>query len=154
MKKRIDGLIYDTAKAREVITYSDFPKSSNEHIEETLYRKRTGEFFLYGKGNANSGYATYNNMGGGYEPGERIIPLTFDDAKLWYKRNLNNNEYDFSDEQYENLFIAKDKSKQKKVVASISISVLAKQELERLASIQRKTQSEIVENLILSETEI
>lgn len=153
MKKRIKSLVYDTSTAKEIVTYTDFPVSSNEHVEETLYRKRTGEFFLYGKGNANSGYATYNNMAGGYEPGQRIIPLTFDEAKEWYERNLNNEEYDFTEEQYKELFVVERKDDEAKRTFTLNLSVRAKKELEKMATIQGKSQSEIVENLILSEAE-
>ena len=58
MKKIIAGKVYDTEKAKELGTYSNGGGWNDfNHYEETLYQKRTGEFFLFGKGNANTKYA-------------------------------------------------------------------------------------------------
>ena len=52
MKKIINGRLYNTESAKKVgyynngRIYNDF-----SFFEETLYRKRTGEFFLHGEGN-------------------------------------------------------------------------------------------------------
>ena len=51
MKKIINGKKYDTATAHECGTWSNAGSWRDfSHIEETLYRKRTGEFFLFGEG--------------------------------------------------------------------------------------------------------
>ncbi len=51
MKKVINGKAYDTEKAKPVAHWKNWGSWRDfEHIEETLYRKRTGEFFLLGEG--------------------------------------------------------------------------------------------------------
>ena len=51
MKKVINGKAYDTEKAKPVAHWKNWGSWRDfEHIEETLYRKRHGEFFLFGEG--------------------------------------------------------------------------------------------------------
>ena len=58
MKKIIKGKVYDTDTAQKVAEYSNnYPRSDLHFYEEELYRKKTGEFFLYGSGNAASKYS-------------------------------------------------------------------------------------------------
>ena len=60
---------------------------------ETLYRKRTGEFFLYGEGGPMSKYGVaYGDNEWGY--GEEIRPLTVDEAKAWAEKHLDADEYE------------------------------------------------------------
>lgn len=86
MKKRIETKVYNTETAKEIIKYEPFGvygKNDFQYYEETLYLKRTGEFFLYGEGNGLSEYrASYID---GWGPGCKIIPLTFDEAKKWFQ---------------------------------------------------------------------
>jgi predicted DNA binding CopG/RHH family protein len=62
------------------------------YFEETLYQKRSGEFFLYGLGGPASKYAEYN--GNGWEMGEKIMPMTVSEAKEWAEKNLDADEYE------------------------------------------------------------
>ena len=58
MQKIIRGKKYDTDTAKEVCCYSNnLPFGDFDWIQETLYVKRTGEYFLHGKGGARSKYA-------------------------------------------------------------------------------------------------
>lgn len=51
MKKIINGKKYDTETATSVGEYSsNYACSDYKHYDETLYKKKTGEFFLYGEG--------------------------------------------------------------------------------------------------------
>ena len=53
MKKIINGRKYDTETAKEIGYWSNgYPCSDFNHCEETLYLKKTGEYFLYGEGGA------------------------------------------------------------------------------------------------------
>ena len=46
MKKYINGKVYDTETAQLIGTYANGGNWRDfSHYEETLYRKRTGEFF-------------------------------------------------------------------------------------------------------------
>lgn len=86
MKKIINGRMYNTETAK-FIACRDNGRSCSDfsYMEEALYRKRTGEFFLYGEGGAMSKYSVSygdNSWGGGSE----IIPLTEEKAKKWLER--------------------------------------------------------------------
>lgn len=93
MKKIINGKKYDTNTAKEVgydnngLSFSDLI-----YIEETLYKKKTGEFFLYGRGGAATKYAV--NNGNNSMSGKAIIPLTEDEAKKWAEDHLTVGEYE------------------------------------------------------------
>ena len=93
MKKVIDGKRYDTTTATAVGYYSnDLSHRDFKWCEETLYRKRTGEFFLYGAGGALSPHAqAYPNDG--YGDGETITPMTETTARRWGELRLDYDEY-------------------------------------------------------------
>lgn len=94
MKKIISGKVYDTEKAKELGTYSNAGGWRDfNHFEETLYQKRTGEFFLFGEGGPMTRYAEaegQNSWGGG----RRIMPMSYDEAKKWAEENLDADEYE------------------------------------------------------------
>jgi len=93
MKKIIDGKKYDTETAVEVGYYSnDLPKSNFRWCKETLYRKRNGEFFLYGEGGGLSLYA-HHLPNGSYCEGEKIVPISDAEAKRWCEQHLSYEEY-------------------------------------------------------------
>lgn len=50
MKKIINGKKYDTESAQEICSRSSGHYGDFHRVAETLYRKKTGEFFLYGEG--------------------------------------------------------------------------------------------------------
>ena len=51
MQWTVDGKEYDTDTAEYVGRYKNTPYHNDTNFyEETLYRKKTGEFFLYGQG--------------------------------------------------------------------------------------------------------
>lgn len=91
MKKIINGRLYDTSTTTELGNWEkDYREFS--YIQETLYRKKTGEYFLHGEGGAASKYAVaigQNNWSGG----EKIIPLTADAAQKWAEEHLTADEY-------------------------------------------------------------
>lgn len=92
MKKIINGKKYDTDTAKWVGGYSN-GQIGFGHCEEDLYRKKTGEFFLYGDGGPMSKYAKWtdcNTCGGGTD----IIPLTEYEAKEWVEKHLDADDYE------------------------------------------------------------
>ncbi len=95
MKKIINGKKYDTDTAQLCASYSfGFPGSHN-HWEGSLYRKKTGEFFLHGRGGANSQWAKaidQNSRSGG----SGILPMTEGEARVWVERHDN--------DKYEEIF--------------------------------------------------
>ena len=93
MKKIIEGKVYSTEKAKKVASwYSSYARNDFNYYEEELYKKKTGEFFLYGEGNAASPYRRscgQNEWCGG----EKIVPLTFKEAQEWAEKHLDGDEY-------------------------------------------------------------
>lgn len=93
MKKIISGKRYDTETAQLMASdshggYGDFYRWSEE-----LYRKNTGEYFLYGEGGPASKYAKtvgQNEWSGG----EKIMPLSLSAAQKWAEEHLDGDKYE------------------------------------------------------------
>lgn len=93
MKKIINGKKYNTETAKRLGYWeNEYSTSDFGHVEETLYRKRTGEFFLYGEGGAATSYARQDENGD-WVYGEAITPMTEKEAKKWAERHLTPDEY-------------------------------------------------------------
>ena len=89
MKKIIGGKRYDTITAKEMGRYQFWNRNDSKWLEETLYKKKTGEFFLYGEGGSNSKYgieASQSNW--------RITPLSVKEAMKWAENHLKADEYE------------------------------------------------------------
>ena len=83
MKKIINGRLYDTRTAEEIDSWSNgLLPGDFERCEETLYRKKTGEFFLLGEGGPLSKYVKQNGSNS-WSGSRRIIPMSVDEAKKW-----------------------------------------------------------------------
>lgn len=92
MKKMIKKKVYDTETAKAVAFYSNgFEWGYSYHVSETLYRKRTGEFFLHGFGGCMTEYGKFEN--GIWWSGENIFPLTEKDARVWVAAFCDANTY-------------------------------------------------------------
>lgn len=92
MKKVINGKLYDTETAREVGSDSYlYPRDFN-HWVETLYVKRSGEYFLHGQGGPRSRYAVSVGQNS-WEGGEKIIPLSFENARKWAEEHMDADDY-------------------------------------------------------------
>lgn len=94
MKKIINGKVYDTEKAKQVASYSNAGSWRDfQHYEETLYLKKTGEYFLFGEGGPMTRYARSEGQNS-WTGGERIEPLTYAAAKEWAEEHLDGDEYE------------------------------------------------------------
>ena len=60
MKKVINGKMYNTDTAKRMADWSYGYPGNFEYYEEELYKKKTGEFFLYGEGGPRSKYSDSN----------------------------------------------------------------------------------------------
>ena len=88
MKKIIAGRRYDTDSAKKLANWDNgLPINDFSYTEETLYQKRTGEYFLYGESGAAGRYcrSTADGWTGG---GAAIVPLTDEEAREWCERHL------------------------------------------------------------------
>ena len=93
MKKIINGKVYDTNSAKRVGDWGNGRYGEFSYCSEELYRKRTGEFFLYGEGGAQSKYSKScgNNSWSG---SEMIIPLSYEAAQKWAEEHLDGDAYE------------------------------------------------------------
>lgn len=86
MKKIIAGRLYDTETATKIADYhSSYPYNDFGYYEESLYRKKTGEFFLYGEGGPASKYAKSVGQNE-WRGSEKIIPISYENAQKWAER--------------------------------------------------------------------
>ena len=94
MKRIINGRRYDTSTAEKIGEWDNgLGCGEFEHCSEALYRKRTGEFFLYGVGGAMTNYAE-SCSDGSYSGGEIICPYTEAEAREWCENHLDADEYE------------------------------------------------------------
>lgn len=138
MEKIIKGRKYNTETAQEVCGYSNgLPFGDFDWVEETLFVKRTGEYFLCAKGGARSKYAVPDGdfMGGGSE----IIPLSEAEAKSFVEENGDV-------ETYEKYF---GEVKERDVIATtIRLSEPIYKKLQEVAVRENRTKSQVIERLI------
>lgn len=88
MKKIIDGRLYDTYTAKLIARYeASYPVDDYHYYTEALYKKRTGEYFLHGEGNAASQYAKKIDHSI-WSAGEALVPLPYDRAVKWAEEHM------------------------------------------------------------------
>lgn len=139
MEKIIKGKRYNTATAEAVAVHEYLYPSQFEWVHEILYRKRTGEFFLWGEGGANTRYRkrVERNVFGA---GEKIKPLTLDEAKKFVE------EYGTA-ENYKKLFEI-DEWDDENAVLNIQLPNPTFQRLKRVSVGQGKSMTQVVVELI------
>lgn len=95
MKKVINGKKYDTDTAREMAYWNNGagPRDFGL-VKKTLYRKKTGEFFLYIYGGPETEYAKEDPAGQNWTGGERIEPLSFEAGMKFAEENMDADEYE------------------------------------------------------------
>ena len=94
MKAIIKNRKYDTETARECGAWTDGKGWRDfSHVEETLYCKRTGEYFLYGQGGPASRYAESAGQNS-WSGGSKLIPLTYESARAWAEEHLSTDAYE------------------------------------------------------------
>lgn len=92
MKKILNGKLYDTQSAKLICdNWNGYGSGDFRYENEELYQKKNGEFFLYGEGGPLSSYSI--SYGGNSCYGERIIPMTNDEAIQWAQNNMDVDKY-------------------------------------------------------------
>lgn len=140
MKKIIKNKVYDTNKAKRVGTWDNGHNTSDfGYCSEDLYRKKNGEFFLYGEGGPMSKYAERYGNDAGY--GERISPLSYEAAQEWAEEHLDGDDYIaiFGEPEEDDGSVA---------ALNIRISAAKKQKLRQAAGKRGVSLVEFVENMI------
>lgn len=135
MKKILNGKKCDTDTAIKLGSYMKDISEPNGYAE-TLYRTKSGAFFIHGTGNKMSPYASLSDSGE-LICGEQIRLVSADYAQKWAKANLGSDEYN-------NIFTTYKGSKQ----MCISVSSAAKTELDKLRASTGKSPSQIVSEAI------
>lgn len=128
MIKRIGTKDYNTNTAKRIAEFSSGTLSQKDYQHEELYRKRSGEYFLY------------------CESKQEIIPFTYKRAKDWLKEAVNKDQH--LHKIYESEFRNSDKENIEPTY--ITLSLEAKHKLRRLANEKGQTISKVIENLILN----
>ena len=93
MKKIINGKRYDTDTATLIGSAGYSYPGDLEYWKESLYLKKTGEFFLHGEGGALSIYSRSTGQNE-WSGGEVIRPLSMKEAKEWAEKYLDADEYE------------------------------------------------------------
>lgn len=139
MKKIINNKVYDTNKATEIGTWESGRWGDLDHVAETLYQKRTGEFFLHGEGGPQTKYAMSVGQGN-WSGSEQIIPLAWENAREWAESHL-------EAEAYEKAFgeVAEDESR---TTVTLSLSAGAVETAKRAAAQAGVSLSAYIESLI------
>lgn len=142
MKKIINGKVYNTETAKKVGKWSNGCIDGDfNYLSEALYLKKTGEFFIYGDGGANSKYAV--RVGSNSLSGSRIIiPTNYKSAQEWAEKYLDGDEY-------EEIFGEIDENEDI-VTVGISISKSSHQKLKRMSQKQDLSVSAIIEKFVLA----
>lgn len=97
MKKIINGKRYDTETAEFIGRWENIDNSADLQYEcEELYKKKTGEFFIYGEGGPASSFAVQTGTNS-WSGSCKITPITENEAKKLIEENLDG-------DVYENLF--------------------------------------------------
>lgn len=93
MKQIINGKKYNTETAEIIDSWNNGLGSNDfNNLSETLYKKKTGEFFLEGEGGAATKYSVYS---GNWSSGSsKIIPLTENEVREWLEEYSNAEIYE------------------------------------------------------------
>jgi hypothetical protein len=133
MKKIINNKLYDTETAKLLGTWdNNILPTDFGYIEEALYKKRSGTYFLHGKGGPMTAYAKSTGQNS-WTGGEKIIPISYDMARQWAEEKLSADDYekifDLTEDGRVNLVVsvspsAREKGKQKALKQGVSLSQL------------------------------
>ena len=137
MEKIINGRRYNTDTAKLVGYWCTDVTDGLDRIEESLYRKKTGEFFLFGVGGPRTKYAGWTDTGN-LCSGEKIIPLSEEAAREWAEESLDADEYEAAFDVQEG-----------RVNRSISLTERAAEKAEAQAKENGLSFSAYIEKLIM-----
>lgn len=144
MKKIINGKKYDTDTAKRIGRREENPTNNLDYFSQTLYRKKTGEFFLLGEGGPRTIYGQPSESGG-WRSGEKIIPLSYEDAQEWAEEYL-------TAEEYEATFGVVSEGDGSAELVPLSVTAQAREVLRQLSSQTGERISSLASRLIIDGT--
>jgi len=138
MKKIIEGAKYDTETAKVMGAWDNrCSRRDFQWCEETLYRTKSGKYFLHGEGGPMSKY-TRSEGNNSWTGDSRILPMTREAAQEWAEEKL-------SGDEYEAIFGEVSEEEDGKERLNISVSPALKQKLWAKAEKDGTTMSAMVE---------
>ena len=140
MKKIINQKRYDTETARMLSFWENsYNMKDFQWCRETLYQKKTGEYFLHGEGGPMSRYAEPEGINS-WTSGERLMPMSYEEARSWAEEHLDADEYDglFGD-------IPED---EERITVTFSLPADTVEKLKRIIARDGGTQSDKLAELI------
>ena len=139
MKKVINGKMYNTETADLLATWDNGRWGNFDVLEEKLFRKCNGEFFLYGYGGPKSVYAQPDGDRS-VSSGHAIILLSDKEAREWAEEHLNG-------DKYEEIFGAVEEDESQSTI-TISISANAMERGQRAAAKRGISLPALIEKLL------
>ena len=138
MKKVIEGRLYDTEKAENLgcTEPSGHNKNDFTYFCETLYRTKSGAYFLHGEGHGNSRYGVWHGNSGGW--GEKIMQMSPQAARTWAEENLSGDDYIAA-------FGEPEEAGDSRVALNLTVSAEFKNKLLELRENTGKSMSKLVE---------
>ena len=143
MRKHYKYKLYDTDTAIRIgVWVNGLSADDPNYIKEELFRKRTGEYFLYGEGGLMTLYGKWIGNTGSY--GANIRPYTYEEARNWAQAHLDSCAFlaEFKDSNM---------SENGRVPLSLTVSPLTKSLLEKQRRDTDKSISQLVDELVKKE---
>lgn len=143
MAKKLEDKFYDIRKATALVTVQKtFGKKYGDNVDddwvETLFVKKSGEYFLYGMGGKNSPFSNFDDgvstQGDGYET---WLSNNYKKAKEWVMMNC--------PEKMDEIFVPLKPEEETKLKAStFSLTEKARANLKRRAAEYETSQSQLI----------
>lgn len=137
MKKVINGALYNTETARFIGAWepNGYDHSNFSYFCESLYRTKSGKYFIHGEGHAMSPYGVWHENSGGW--GEEIRPMSPAAAREWAEKHLDADTYAAE-------FGEPEEAADGREILNVSIPAEIKRKLDRLKSETGKTLSQLI----------
>mgnify|MGYP000277156646 CR=1 FL=1 len=140
MRKIINKAVYNTATSKFIGSWepNGYDRSNFSYFAETLYRTKSGKYFVHGEGHANSRYGVWHGNTGGW--GEAIRPMSPGEAAEWAEEHLTADEYAAE-------FGEPEEAGDSREALNTSVSAETKRKLEKLRSETGKSVSQLIDEM-------
>lgn len=140
MKKVIKNKVYDTGTAM-LIKQADHPNitSGEGSCKQSLYRKKTGDFFLTVSGARTDVFHNLNLENNIHDRERHIYPLTYEQARAWAEEEMTADEW---------LAIFEPVEDDSLTALNLTLSASAVSKFRLSAQRQQISQRELMERLI------